>query len=67
MKKDEITCYFSGNIGTAVRKLTDGFFDEIQEIRLRGTPRGNLRDFRYQGFFCGKHKKHQLGKFQDSP
>lgn len=35
MKKDEITCYFSGNIGTAVRKLSGGFFDEIQEIRLR--------------------------------
>ena len=35
MKKDEITCYFSGNIGTAVKKLSDGFFDEIQEIRLR--------------------------------
>lgn len=35
MKKDEIICYFSGNIGAAVRKLSDGFFDEIQEIRLR--------------------------------
>lgn len=35
MKKDELLQYFGGNIGTAVRKLSDGFFDEIQEIRLR--------------------------------
>lgn len=35
MKKDEITCYFGGNIGAAVKRLSDGFFDEIQEIRLR--------------------------------
>lgn len=35
MKKDEITCYFGGNVGAAVRKLSDGFFDEITEIRLR--------------------------------
>lgn len=35
MKKDELIQYFGGNIGTAVRKLSDGFFDEIQEIRLR--------------------------------
>lgn len=35
MKKDELLQYFSGNIGTAVRKLSDSFFDEIQEIRLR--------------------------------
>lgn len=35
MKKDEITCYFGGNVGEAVRKLSDGFFDEIREIRLR--------------------------------
>lgn len=35
MKKDELLQYFGGNIGTAVRKLSDSFFDEIQEIRLR--------------------------------
>lgn len=35
MKKDELLQYFGGNIGTAARKLSDGFFDEIQEIRLR--------------------------------
>lgn len=35
MKKDELLQYFGGNIGTAVRNLSDGFFDEIQEIRLR--------------------------------
>lgn len=35
MKKDELLQYFGGNISTAVRKLSDGFFDEIQEIRLR--------------------------------
>lgn len=35
MKKDEITCYFSGKIGTAVRKLSGGFWDEMTEIRLR--------------------------------
>lgn len=35
MKKDELLQYFGGNIGTAIRKLSDGFFDEIQEIRLR--------------------------------
>lgn len=35
MKKDELLQYFGGNISTAIRKLSDGFFDEIQEIRLR--------------------------------
>ncbi len=35
MKKDEIVCYFSGNIGKAVRNISSALFEEIREIRLR--------------------------------
>lgn len=35
MKKDELIRYFNGESGNAVRKISDVFFEDIQEIRLR--------------------------------
>lgn len=35
MKREQVTCYFCGETGAAVRKISDGFFGDIQEIRLR--------------------------------
>ena len=35
MKKEDITGYFSGAVGEAVRRISDAFFEDIQEIRLR--------------------------------
>ncbi len=35
VKKEELICYFSGEIGKAVRNISDGFFEDIREIRLR--------------------------------
>ena len=35
MKKEELTCYFSGEIGKAVRNISNGSFEDICEIRLR--------------------------------
>lgn len=35
VKKEELTCYFGGEIGKAVRNISNGFFEDIHEIRLR--------------------------------
>ncbi|MCH5193490.1 MAG: Flp pilus assembly complex ATPase component TadA [Oscillospiraceae bacterium] len=35
MKKEDITGYFCGAVGESVRKISDAFFEDIQEIRLR--------------------------------
>lgn len=35
MKKEDITGYFFGVVGESVRKISDAFFEDIQEIRLR--------------------------------
>lgn len=35
MKKEDITGYFFGAVGESVRKISDAFFEDIQEIRLR--------------------------------
>ena len=35
MKKADITGYFCGAVGESVRKISDAFFEDIQEIRLR--------------------------------
>ncbi|MDE5859484.1 MAG: hypothetical protein K2H23_03725, partial [Oscillospiraceae bacterium] len=49
MKKDEITRYFFGRSGEAVRKISDALIADIQEIRLRvnrpiaATVMGNVR------------------------
>lgn len=35
VKKNEITQYFCGAVGDSVRKISEPFFEDIQEIRLR--------------------------------